>query len=110
MTLDLAPRYRQRLVELLAAEPRVRRIILFGSRARGDARPGSDVDLAVEGEHLTPETLAAMQTRLEESTIPYLVDLVPLDENLDPRLREHILADGISIYERDEGRGPRDEE
>ncbi len=100
MTMVLAPRFRKRLVELLAAEPRVRRIILFGSRARGDARPGSDVDLAVEGEHLAPETLAAMQTRIEESTIPYLVDLVPLDENLDPRLRERIEREGRILYER----------
>ena len=104
MNRDLSPRYRQRLVELLAAEPGVRRIILFGSRARGDARQGSDVDLAIEGEHLSSAELAAMQERLEESTIPYRVDLLLLDEGCDPRLRERIEREGRILYERNPSR------
>ena len=36
-----------RAVDTLAAQPKVRKVVLFGSRARGDYSPGSDIDLAV---------------------------------------------------------------
>ena len=55
------------------------RVILYGSRARGDHRPGSDVDLALstEGE-IDRLLLANLRELLEESTIPYKVDIIDL--------------------------------
>ena len=51
-----------RLVARLGAEPQVRRVILFGSRGRGDHRPRADVDLAVEA----PQASARDWLRLRE--------------------------------------------
>ena len=55
---------------------------LIGSRARGDARPRSDVDVALDG-HGRPIPkiwLAELRERLEESLIPFTVDVVDLAE------------------------------
>jgi len=53
------------------------RLILFGSRARGDCRPTSDIDLALRADKPIPAwALAEMRERLEESHLPLRVDLV----------------------------------
>jgi len=57
------------------------RVVLFGSWARGEARPGSDVDVPVERRGpLPPGILAELRQRLEESSVPQRVDLVDLDD------------------------------
>ena len=54
-------------------------VYLFGSRASGDSRHTSDIDLAIEArDALPPIVLAALRERLEESTVPYRVDIVDL--------------------------------
>jgi predicted nucleotidyltransferase len=50
---------------------------IFGSRARGEARRGSDLDLAIDaGRPLTPRESGALADAFEESDLPYTVDLV----------------------------------
>ncbi|MEA3507881.1 MAG: nucleotidyltransferase domain-containing protein [Synergistota bacterium] len=56
------------------------KVFLFGSRARGNNRPFSDIDIALEHENgaLSPALLALLRERFEESLIPFMVDLVDL--------------------------------
>lgn len=52
-------------------------LILFGSRACGKAHRTSDIDLAVRAERAIPDwLLAEMRRRLEESRIPFRIDLI----------------------------------
>ena len=70
-------------------------VYLFGSRARGTARRGSDVDVAVDGaSDLSIHTLSRLREVLEESTIPFRVDVVDL-RDATPAFRERVLAEGI---------------
>jgi len=74
------------------------RIYLFGSRARGDASPTSDIDVAVLPlEPLPPGTLAEIREALEESRVLYPVEVVDLSEAA-PEFRERVLAEGILWY------------
>ena len=68
-------------------------VYLFGSWARGTQRRGSDVDIAVDGE--TADKIGALRELLEESTIPYRVDLVDL-RFASESLRREIRKDGIT--------------
>lgn len=52
------------------------RVWCFGSRARGDHNPFSDLDLLVESEQALTDVVGSMQEQLEESNFPYKVDLV----------------------------------
>ena len=70
-------------------------VYLFGSRARGPVRRASDVDIAVEGqEPLPPRVLARLRDRLEESTVPYRVDILDLASAGDA-LRERVKREGV---------------
>lgn len=87
--------------------PEIRQVRLYGSRARGTHRPGSDIDLAVFAPDMTEEQFAALWQDLEASPIAFNFDLVHVDNLANPELRKHILADGIPIYVRaEEGRDP----
>jgi len=72
------------------------RLILFGSRARDDARRASDIDLAFSGPRPVPrDALALMREAFEESRIPFRVDL--LDYATAPAsLRAAIDKEGIA--------------
>jgi uncharacterized protein len=70
-------------------------LILFGSRARGDARPTSDIDIALRApQPIPPDLLSIARQSLEESTVPFHVDLLDYAA-LSPELRQVIDREGI---------------
>ncbi|HBT82851.1 MAG: hypothetical protein A2091_06890 [Desulfuromonadales bacterium GWD2_61_12] len=90
--------------QILADFPAVERAILYGSRAKGNDKPGSDIDLTLFGENLDLRTLGEIAARLDESPIPYQVDLSIFDQLDHAKLREHIERVGVVFYRRDEGK------
>jgi predicted nucleotidyltransferase len=73
----------------------LQRIGLFGSTARNEATPQSDVDVWVELDPLTPFATIHLKQELEE-LLQRPVDLVRLRERMNPGLRQAILREGIS--------------
>ena len=71
-------------------------IYLFGSRARGDASEHSDVDIAIESDTPIKERLSHVRFAIEESLIPYKVDLVDLSKT--PYLKQVIEKEGIQWH------------
>jgi len=70
-------------------------VYLFGSWASGAPRQASDIDIAVDAaEPLPLETLARLREALEESTVPYRVDVVDLSD-ADAEFRERVRREGI---------------
>lgn len=93
-TVDPLAREASEIV-IAALHPHAVSVFLFGSRARGDARSRSDIDLAVLAPGgLPPEALATAREALEESTIAQRVDLVDLAA-ADPDFRRRIMREGI---------------
>jgi predicted nucleotidyltransferase len=72
-------------------------VILFGSRARGDATYASDVDLAIKPPHSVASARAALKDQLEESMIPYRCDVVDLAES-DEALKKEVEREGVVIW------------
>ena len=71
-------------------------IYLFGSRARGDASAYSDIDIAIESNRALSSKLSQVRFELEESLIPYKVDLVELSKA--PYLRDIIKKEGVKWH------------
>jgi predicted nucleotidyltransferase len=72
------------------------KVYLFGSRAAGGARESSDIDVAVLPlEPIEPSTFAAIRDALEESRVPWRVDLVDLS-TASAELRSNVERQGIA--------------
>ena len=87
---------------ILASEPKVEKAILYGSRAMGTYKNGSDIDLTLIGPDLDYGALAALSGALDDSDIPYMVDLSILTQIKNPSLVDHIQRVGKVLYQREE--------
>ena len=76
---------------------------IFGSRAKGNFQPGSDVDIALWG-NMTVATVAAIAGELDELSLPYTFDVQAYDIIRHQPLREHIDRVGQSFYVRSDER------
>lgn len=88
----------QAIRQVLANEPAIDRVFLYGSRAKGTHRPGSDIDLAIEGPRLTHDRLLRLATALDELDLPHAIDLSLVHEIENPALLDHIRRVGIAFY------------
>ena len=88
--------------EAASSLPEIRQLILFGSRAKGTHKPGSDVDLAIRGEAVTYETAIRLADLLnEEKPLPYFFDVVNYHSIREPRLIAHIDQVGVVLFDRE---------
>ena len=87
---------------ILAETPAVDKAIIYGSRAKGSQRPGSDIDLTLFGVALDLKLLGKIATQLDESPIPYQVDLSLFELIDNAGLREHIERVGKLFYKREQ--------
>ena len=83
-------------IQVLAQKYNVSKVILFGSRARGDFRRTRDIDLAVTGGDL--ERFALDVNEDTSTLLEY--DIVNLDRDMQQELRDSIRAEGMIIYEK----------
>ncbi len=76
------------------------KVILYGSRAKGNYKKFSDVDITLEGDNLTLADLFQIQDLLYESDLPYMYDVSIFSSITNPDLIDHIRRRGVVIWER----------
>jgi predicted nucleotidyltransferase len=85
---------------VFSVHPQVEQVILYGSRAMGNYRNGSDIDLTIKGEAVTLSQLLKIKNELDDLLLPYKNDLSLLHQIADPDLLDHIRRVGVVFYER----------
>jgi predicted nucleotidyltransferase len=83
---------------VFARFPSVEKVVLYGSRAKGNYKPGSDIDVTLAGQHLTTAELGAIADALDDLLLPYKIDLSILEKIQHEKLREHIERVGLVFY------------
>ena len=85
------------ILEIIEEYGNVERVILYGSRAKGNCHAASDIDLCLEGENLTLKDLLAIENQLDDLLLPWKIDLSLKHkiESLD--LLAHIERVGVTI-------------
>lgn len=77
----------------------IEKAFIFGSRAIGNYKRGSDIDIAISGEKITPKTIYQLSELLnEEYPLPYYFDIIHYEKVKNEKLVEHIKTYGKELY------------
>ncbi|MDE0024511.1 MAG: nucleotidyltransferase domain-containing protein [Spirochaetaceae bacterium] len=98
MTDGLKDEHREAIIAAIAANDRVERAVLFGSRATGTNTMSSDVDIALFGDRLTVTDQGRLAAALDEIPMAQSVDLLLYSSIQNWSLREHIRRQGIEWH------------
>lgn len=90
----------EKLCSVFAQFPEVEKAVLYGSRAKGNYKTGSDIDLTLHGAALTQRLCGAIAEALDDLLLPYSIDLSLFDTLDNADLREHIERVGVVLYAR----------
>lgn len=88
----------EKLWAIFQQYPQIERVLVYGSRAKGSQRPESDIDLAIVGNTLGLAELLAIETRIDDLLMPWMVDLSLLHQIDNPDLIDHIRRVGVPLY------------
>lgn len=102
---SLSPETMAQIAAVLALFPEVEKAVLFGSRAKGTHKPGSDIDLSLRGEALDWRLIGKIYDALDDLLLPYRFSLILLDRNTDPDVAAHIARVGITLFQREPADG-----
>ena len=98
MMLGLSPEALAAIGSCLRGFPEIARARIYGSRAKGNFRSGSDIDLAYES---PVDCSAPLLAALDALPLPYMFDVTHYDSIENAELKEHIDRVGVVIYRRD---------
>lgn len=65
----------EKILSIFGAHPAIEEVILYGSRAKGNYRNGSDIDLCLKGEGLTLNELLTIENEIDDLLLPYKFDV-----------------------------------
>ena len=76
----------------------IEEVVIFGSRAMGNFKPQSDIDICLKGANISLETLSKIKALLESvGPMPYLVDIISYKDLNSEELKNHIDNYGIKL-------------
>ena len=101
MQYGLSAQTLQKIHDVLVRYPQVEEAVLYGSRARGDYKNGSDIDLTLRGGNaLTHTILSRIANDLDDQLLPYTIDLSIFKNIRNPEMVEQIEHVGVVFYKK----------
>lgn len=89
------------ITQVLQQYQEIELALIFGSRAKGNYKNGSDIDIALKG-NISVMTIADCKFVLDEETLlPYMFDVLDYNTLKNEKLKEHIDRVGVVFYKRD---------
>jgi len=99
MDTGLSPKTIHALEGVFKQFDAIGKVVLYGSRALGTHKPGSDIDLALFGSEITPDLIASIAILIDDLLLPYTLDLTAYALIGNDALREHIDRVGIELFQ-----------
>ncbi|MFN0214429.1 MAG: UDP-N-acetylmuramate--L-alanine ligase [Saprospiraceae bacterium] len=91
----------EKLNAVFGKHPEVERVIVYGSRAKGNFKNGSDIDLTMEGEYLNLSKQYKIENEMDDLLLPYMIDLSIMKQIQNPDLLDHIARVGKVFYQKE---------
>jgi len=90
----------EKIIKVFAGFPEIEQAIIYGSRAKGNYRRGSDIDLTLKGKKLNASILNRISMKLDDLLLPYTIDLSIYHHIKQQDLLDHIDRVGNMFYHR----------
>lgn len=87
-----------KIINLFSLHPSLTEVVLYGSRAKGNYREGSDIDLALKGRSLNSTLLTRIEWDYDRLLLPWKLDLIVYDDIQNKDLKEHIDRVGVVVF------------
>ena len=101
MQYGLSAQTLQKIRDVFVRYPQVEEVMLYGSRAKGDYKNGSDIDLTLRGSsELTHTLLSQIANDLDDQLLPYTIDLSIFENIRNPEMVEQIERVGVALYKK----------
>ena len=100
MKYGLSDKTIEQIHAVLSKFPEVDKAVLYGSRAKGNFKRGSDIDLTLYGTGLSLTILYKIENELDDALLPYKIDLSIFEQIADPDVVDHIQRVGDVFYEK----------
>jgi len=94
----LSPETQKKINEVFALHSEVASVKIYGSRAKGNFKPCSDIDLTLYGNGLKTEKLLKIENQLDDLLLPYKIDLSIFEHIENTDLTDHIQRVGLDFY------------
>lgn len=98
----LPPAAVKKIRGVFARYPQVEKAVVYGSRAMGNYKNGSDIDLTLYGDGLNLGVQLKILDELDDLLLPWMIDLSIFAQLDHLKLREHIERVGVVFYQRAE--------
>lgn len=99
MTYGISKRDLDEITDALRKFPEIKEAVLFGSRAKGNYKSGSDIDIAIKGRAIDHACVSELSYILnEETSLPYFFDIVHYEGITEREFVEHIDRVGIKLF------------
>ena len=98
--LGLSEKLLKSMEDIFKLKPQVERVLIYGSRAKGNYSKGSDIDITIVAPEMNFSEYLRLYSMLEDLEIPYRLDVTKY-EMLEDNIKEHIKRVGQEIYNRE---------
>ena|SRR3989338_4613070 len=97
MTGDISKQQWRQILGIITKHANIREVILYGSRAKGNFREGSDIDLVLKGDKITSKQLTQIGLDYENLYFPWKLDVTVYENITSDQLLDHIRRVGKKL-------------
>lgn len=101
MTYGLSDSQLEQIIEVFKNQTEIERVVLYGSRAKGNFKDYSDIDITLFGNELTLSNQQKIKIELDDLFLPYKFDVSLYVTIENEELLKHIKRVGVTIYSKE---------
>ena len=90
----------EKINKVFESFPEIDEVLIYGSRAKGNFKEGSDIDMAIKGNRLTQRILNNISILIDDLLLPYICELSIYNRIKNPELTDHINRVGKVLYKK----------